>query len=51
MYKLKTATIRRVKVGKYTYWQIVESRRVNNGKPRPVMLKHLGTEIDDANYR
>jgi len=25
-----------------TYWQIVESRRVN-GKPRPVVLLHLGT--------
>jgi len=25
-----------------TYWQIVESRRVN-GKPRPVVLMHLGT--------
>ena len=25
-----------------TYWQIVESRRVN-GKPRPVVLAHLGT--------
>jgi transposase len=42
VYKLNMATIRRVKVGKYTYWQIVESRRVN-GKPRPVVLKHLGT--------
>ena len=26
----------------HTYWQIVESRRVN-GKPRPVVLMHLGT--------
>ena len=25
-----------------TYWQIVESRRVN-GKPRPIVLAHLGT--------
>jgi transposase len=25
-----------------TYWQIVESRRVN-GKPRPIVLMHLGT--------
>ncbi len=25
-----------------TYWQIVESRRIN-GKPRPVVLMHLGT--------
>jgi transposase len=36
------ATIRKQKVGKYTYWQIVESKRVN-GKPRPVVLAHLGT--------
>jgi transposase len=36
------ATIRKTKVGKYTYWQIVESKRVN-GKPRPVVLAHLGT--------
>lgn len=42
MYKLTMATIRKQKVGKYTYWQIVESRRVN-GKPRPVVLMHLGT--------
>lgn len=26
----------------YKYWQIVESRRVN-GKPRPIVLEHLGT--------
>lgn len=25
-----------------TYWQIVESRRVN-GKPRPIVLMHLGS--------
>lgn len=25
-----------------TYWQIVESRRIN-GKPRPIVLMHLGT--------
>jgi transposase len=36
------ATIRKQKVGKYTYWQIVESKRVD-GKPRPVVLMHLGT--------
>ncbi|MFZ5686659.1 MAG: IS1634 family transposase [Bacillota bacterium] len=36
------ATIRKQVVGKYTYWQIVESKRVN-GKPRPVVLMHLGT--------
>lgn len=42
MYILSMATIRKQKVGKYTYWQIVESKRVN-GKPRPVVLLHLGT--------
>lgn len=36
------ATIRKTKVGKYTYWQIAESKRVN-GKPRPFVLMHLGT--------
>lgn len=36
------ATIRKQKVGKYTYWQIIESKRVD-GKPRPVVLMHLGT--------
>lgn len=36
------ATIRKTKTGKYTYWQIVESKRVN-GKPRPIVLAHLGT--------
>jgi transposase len=36
------ATIRKQRVGKYTYWQIVESKRVN-GKPRPVVVAHLGT--------
>jgi len=36
------ATIRKTKVGKYTYWQIVESKRID-GKPRPVVLAHLGT--------
>ena len=36
------ATIRKSKVGKYTYWQIVESKRID-GKPRPVVLAHLGT--------
>ncbi len=41
-YKLIMATIRKQKVGKYVYWQIVESKRVD-GKPRPVVLMHLGT--------
>jgi len=42
MYKLSMATLRKSKVGKHTYWQIVESKRVN-GKPRPLVLIHLGT--------
>jgi hypothetical protein len=29
------------KVRGHTYWQIVESRRVH-GKPRPIVLAHLG---------
>jgi transposase len=36
------ASIQKVKVGRYTYYRIVESRRVN-GKPRPVPVLHLGT--------
>lgn len=36
------ATIQKKVSRGYTYWQIVESRRVN-GKPRPVVLMHLGT--------
>ena len=36
------ATIQKKKCRGYTYWQIVESRRVN-GKPRPIVLAHLGT--------
>lgn len=26
----------------YKYWRVVESRRVN-GKPRPILIRHLGT--------
>jgi len=44
VYKLNMATVRKQKVGKYTYWQIVESRRFN-GKPRPIMLAHHGEYI------
>ena len=29
----------------HTYWQIVESRRLN-GKPRPIVLAHLGKADD-----
>lgn len=36
------ATIQARKRGKHTYYYLVESRRVN-GKPRPVVLKYLGT--------
>ena len=36
------ATIQRKPCRGHTYWQIVESRRVN-GKPRPIVLEHLGT--------
>jgi len=36
------ASIQKVKVGRHTYYRIVESRRVN-GKPRPVLLLQLGT--------
>lgn len=36
------ASLMQKNVGKYKYWYIVESRRVN-GKPRPVVLAYLGT--------
>lgn len=43
MYTLsKMATIQKKTSRGHTYWQIVESRRVN-GKPRPIVLLHLGT--------
>jgi len=43
MYTLITmATIQKKISRGHTYWQIVESRRMG-GKPRPVVLMHLGT--------
>lgn len=36
------ASLQQKKSGKYKYWYIVESRRVN-GKPRPLVLEYLGT--------
>jgi len=43
LYTLKyMATIQKKVSHGHTYWQIVESRRVN-GKPRPIVLAHLGT--------
>jgi transposase len=36
------ATIQKKPSRGHIYWQIVESRRIN-GKPRPVVLMHLGT--------
>jgi len=43
MYTLiEMATIQKKVSRGHTYWQIVESRRVN-GKPRPIVLLHLGT--------
>jgi transposase len=43
MYTLiSMATLQKKTSRGHTYWQIVESRRVN-GKPRPVVLMHLGT--------
>jgi transposase len=36
------ATIQKKISRGHTYWQIVESRRIN-GKPRPIVLMHLGT--------
>lgn len=41
-YKLSVASLQKSRVGKHTYWRIVESKRVN-GKPRPVPILHLGT--------
>jgi transposase len=35
------ASLQRVRVRGHSYWRIVESRRVN-GKPRPIVIAHLG---------
>ena len=43
MYTLSVLATLQKKVSRgRTYWQIVESRRVN-GKPRPIVLEHLGS--------
>ena len=43
LYTLITLATLQKKVSRgRTYWQIVESRRVN-GKPRPIVLEHLGS--------
>ena len=39
------ASLQPKRVHGHTYWQIVESRRVN-GKPRPVVLEHIGKAGD-----
>jgi transposase len=39
------ASLQRVKVKGHSYWRIVESRRVN-GKPRPIVVAHLGKAND-----
>lgn len=42
MYTQNMASLQKVKVKGYTYWRIVQSRRVN-GKPRAIPIMHLGT--------
>lgn len=39
------ASLQRVHVRGYSYWRIVESRRIN-GKPRPIVLAYLGKADD-----
>ena len=39
---IAVATLQKKVSRGHTYWQIVESRRVN-GKPRPIVLEHLGS--------
>ncbi len=45
VYILTMASLQRVHVRGYTYWRIVESRRVN-GKPRLSVVAHLGKADD-----
>lgn len=45
LYILTMASLQRVHVRGYSYWRIVESRRVN-GKPRLFVLAHLGKADD-----
>jgi len=39
------ASLQRVNVRGYSYWRIVESRRIN-GKPRPIVVAYLGKADD-----
>src|SRR3989338_7824488 len=39
------ASLQRVRVRGYSYWRIVESRRIN-GKPRLFLIAHLGKADD-----
>lgn len=41
VYTKRLASLQRVRVHGHSYWRIVQSRRVN-GKPRPVLIAHLG---------
>lgn len=45
VYTNTVASIQRVRVRGYSYWRIVESRRVN-GKPRIFVIAHLGKADD-----
>src|SRR5438876_8152718 len=45
VYTNTMASLQKKTVHGHTYWQLVESRRVN-GKPRPIVLAHLGKAND-----
>jgi transposase len=45
VYTNQMASLQKKTVRGHTYWQLVESRRVN-GKPRPFVLAHLGKAND-----